>query len=129
MIYVYIFPKNEFDRNIADNDLIKAFLNRNGVVKQTLDEFINNLNDDFINLDTHWVRIIDDEKDYYSISRLHKDDLEHLGFNVRKVTESNLLTIASKLGDDYCDSLFWNSLDIIATGIGIPKRKNNKKGY
>jgi hypothetical protein len=33
-----------------------------------------------------------------------------------------MMDLAGKLADDYCDQLFWSSLDILAESLGIPKR-------
>ena len=119
---MYVYPVEEFDRTITDDSLIKAYLNREGVERYTLEEFTEALNDDVINTDTHWVKMIDDDRDYYPISSLHIDDLIFQGFDVSKVTESNMMTIANKLSDDYCEQLFWGSLNIIAEAIGIPRK-------
>ena len=121
MIYTFVYSVADFDRNITDNELKEAYFNGKEVKKYTLDDFFNNLNDDLINLNAHWVRMIDDDKDFYSISSLHLGDLEKLGFNVSKVTENDMITLADKLSDDYCEQLFWSSLDIIADATGIPR--------
>jgi len=122
MIYTYVYPVEGFDRTIADDSLLKAYLNREGVERYTLEKFAEALNDDVINLVTHWVRMIDDDRDYYPISSLHIDDLIFQGFDVSKVTESNMKRLADKLSDDYCEQLFWGSLNIIADGMGIPRK-------
>ena len=119
MIYVYVFPKKEFDRNIADNDLISAFFQEQNVEKYTLEEFINKTNDKTINLDTRWIKTIDDNAGYYPVTSLHIDDLESSGFDVSNVTETDMLTLADKLCDSYLDWYFWESLGNIADYIGI----------
>jgi len=122
MIYMYVYSVEAFERNITDNEIQEAYFNGKDVQRYSFDEFFDNLNDDLINLDTHWVRTIDDDKNYYPISSLHLDDLEHLGFDVSKVTEGDMITLANKLSDDYCEQLFWNSLEILAEAIGIPRK-------
>jgi len=47
--------------------------------------------------------------------------------NVKRLTESDMKKIASKLADDYCDQLFWNSLEIIAEQIINNKKKKKKE--
>jgi len=121
MIYIYVFPVEEYDRNIADERLNTAYLDREGVERYTLADFINALNDDDINLNTHWVRTIDDNEGYYPIKYLHAEDLETSGFDVSKVTESDMLRLADKLTGDYLDVSFWESLKIHAAHIGIPR--------
>ena len=125
MINTYVYSVAEFDRNITDNELKEAYSDNKEVKKYTLNDFFDNLNDDLINTDTHWVRMIDDDKNYYPISSLHIDDLEHLGFDISKVTDNDMITLANKLSDDYCEQLFWNSLKIFADLIGIPRTNNS----
>ena len=126
MICIYVYPVDGFDLNIANNSLIKAKVNEQSVKRYSLNEFIEALNDDAINLDNHWVRVIDDNEGYYPISSLHVDDLAASGFDVSKITEDDMITLAGKLSDDYCDQLYWNSLVIIADAIGIPRKKRGK---
>lgn len=59
----------------------------------------------------------------FNITSVSREDLEHIGFNTTKVNEATMKELASKLADDYCEQLFWNSLPIIAEHLGIPKRK------
>jgi len=125
MINTYVYPVSDYDRNITDNELFEAYISNKEVIQYSLDEFLNNLNNDIIDLDNNWVRMIDDDKGYYPISYLHLDDLENLGFDVSKVTDNDMITLANKLSDDYCEQLFWNSLKIFADLIGIPRTNNS----
>jgi hypothetical protein len=50
-------------------------------------------------------------------------DLEHLGFDTTGVDDGMMLDIAGELSDDYCDQLFWSSLEVLADDLGIPKRE------
>ena len=59
----------------------------------------------------------------YIISELSKEDLEERGFDTSNISEETMKKLASKLGDDYCENLFWTSLDIIAESMNIPKKK------
>lgn len=122
MIYVYVYPVTGFSRNIADDRLKNAFLKKEGVERYTLERFIEALNDDFINTDTHWIRKVEDREGCYPVSSMHISDLEESGFDVSKVSESDLLTLADKLNDDYRDLTYWISLSNIAENHGIPKR-------
>ena len=63
----------------------------------------------------------------FSISRLSREDLEQLGFDTSDVDDKTMQRIADKLGEDYCEQLFWISLEIIAEeGFNIPKRDLSK---
>jgi hypothetical protein len=128
MIYIYVFPVEGFDRNIADDKLLKAYHAGKGAERYTLEEFINALNDENINIDAHWVRMIDDNAGCHPIAFLHADDLQDSGFDVSKVTESDMLRLADKLNGDYLDWTYWESLRIVADNMGIPRMKKvNKK--
>jgi len=127
MIYMYVFPVDRFDRTITDDSLIKAYLNREGVERYSLKEFTEALNDDVINPDIHWVRMIDDNKDFYPISSLHIDDLKDAGFDVRKVTEDDMSTIAERLSEAFLELTFWQFLPEIADDLEIPRLKKRKK--
>lgn len=62
----------------------------------------------------------------FCISRLSREDLQELGFITDDIDDKTMQRIADKLGDDYCEQLFWTSLEIIAEeGFGIPR----KEGY
>lgn len=59
---------------------------------------------------------------YFPISSVCRDDLERKGFDVSDVTDSQMKELAAKLGDDYCEQLFWTSVEIIAEDrLGIPR--------
>jgi hypothetical protein len=121
MIYVFVYPVEGFDRNIADDRLKEACLNETGVERYTLEAFINALNDDVLNLDTHWARVIEDNHGRYPVSFLNIDDLESSGFDVSEVTESDLYSLVNKLNKDYREWHYWQSLKIIADHLGIPR--------
>lgn len=61
-------------------------------------------------------------KESFCISRLSREDLEEKGFDTSDVDDKTMEKLASKLGDDYCEQLFWISLEIIAESMGIPKK-------
>lgn len=58
----------------------------------------------------------------FHISSLSREDLEENGFDTSDVDDETMQRLADKLGDDYCEQLFWVSLDIIAESMGIPKK-------
>jgi len=63
-----------------------------------------------------------EEIPYFIITRVSRDDLEHLKFDISNVSDEKMQKLASKLGDDYCDQLFWTSLGIMAENcLDIPK--------
>lgn len=65
-----------------------------------------------------------DYKDSFKISSLSREDLENIGFDTSNVSDDTMERLAEKLGDDYCEQLFWTSLEIIAEDyFNIPKTK------
>ena len=121
MIYVYVYPVEDYDRHITDNELMKAFLERKGVVRYTLENFMDAINDDAINIVTHWVKVIDNHKYGYPISYLHPDDLKELGFDAGNVSENDMSEIAERLDEAYRELSYWISLKAIVEDLGIPK--------
>ena len=69
----------------------------------------------------------------FPITSVCRADLECIGFDTRGVDDAILRDLAGKLADDYCEQLFWLSLEIIAEYLKIPKipnfKKSNDVGY
>lgn len=65
-------------------------------------------------------------RDSFEITSVSREDLEALGYNASKVSDEKMEYLAKKLADDYCEQLFWTSLDIIADYMEIPKRRKKK---
>ena len=125
MIYVYVYPVEDFDRHITDNELIETFMKRKGVVRYPLKDFMDAINDDAININTHWVKMIDNHKHGYPISYLHPDDLKELGFDAGNVSENDMSEIAERLDETYRELLYWISLKAVVEDLGIPKIKKS----
>ena len=123
MTLVYVFSSDRYDRNVADSKLKKGYVNGRDVERYSLPDFIEALNDENINIDINWVRMIDDNEGCYPISSVHKDDLKDAGFNTKNVSDSDMKYLADKMSDDYCEYLFWESLKTNADYIGIPRQK------
>ncbi len=64
---------------------------------------------------------------YFPVTHTCREDLEGIGFDTSKVDDDTMTRLASKLGDDYCEQLYWSSLPIIAEYLKIPKHKKNGK--
>jgi hypothetical protein len=122
MKYIYVFPVEKFRKDADDKTIIRAWKNGNAE-RYTVERFTELINGDAFDDTHHWVRAIDDNEDFFEISRLHRDDLEGIGYNTNRIDDSEMKKLASKLGDDYCEQLFWNSLPILADALGIPKRR------
>lgn len=62
------------------------------------------------------------ELPHFKITSIHRDDLESRGFDVSNVTDEDMSRLARKMADDYCEQLFWESMEIIAgEGLDLPK--------
>jgi hypothetical protein len=57
----------------------------------------------------------------FPITSVCRADLESIGFDTTTVDDATMRTLAEKLADDYCDQLFWSSLEIIAEHLEIPQ--------
>ena len=128
MTHVYLFPLEGFDRYIADMELKEAYLNKKGVERYTLTDFIESLNNGHINLNLNRVRLIDGNDGGYPISSLYIADLKQAGFDTEKVSASDLLTLADRLKNYYLEWMYWESLEMIADGIGIPRQEETEEG-
>ncbi len=62
----------------------------------------------------------------FTVTSVCKEDLLHLldegklkipKWRIKKLNEATMKRIASKLSDDYCEQLFWSSLEIIADKV------------
>lgn len=64
------------------------------------------------------------KKDSFPITSVSREDLEALGYDTENISDDTMESLASKLADDYCEQLFWTSLDIIASErFNIPKKE------
>jgi hypothetical protein len=60
----------------------------------------------------------------FPITSVCREDLESKGYNTKKVSNSDMESLANRMADDYCDQLFWESMDIIAgEALNFPKKK------
>jgi len=118
MKYIYVYPSEKFERNV-DNETILHAWKEGEAERYTPELFVELINDDDFCDIANWVRVIEHDEGYFEISSLHRDDLKSIGYDTSQVDDSVMKTLASKLGDDYCEQLFWNSLPIIADGLGL----------
>jgi hypothetical protein len=62
----------------------------------------------------------------FPITTVCREDLESIGFDTASVDDATMKELAGKLADDYCDQLFWSSLEILAENLNIPKRPSSR---
>lgn len=60
---------------------------------------------------------------FFPITSVCRDDLLARGFDTDRVTDEQMQELARRMANDYCEQLFWDSMEIIAELMGIPKRK------
>ena len=58
---------------------------------------------------------------YFTISALSREDLEKRGFDTSHVDDKTMEKLAEKLGEHYCENLFWDDLEATAGTMGIPR--------
>lgn len=68
------------------------------------------------------LEIDDDPIEEFPISTLSREDLRDKGYVVENITNSQMRELARRLGDDYCEQLFWDSLITIADIMGLPRK-------
>lgn len=61
-------------------------------------------------------------KEDFQITRVSRDDLEGLDYEISKVDDDAMEQSASKMTDAYCETSFSIDLPIIADHLGIPKK-------
>lgn len=64
------------------------------------------------------------KQESFPITSVSREDLESKGFDTTEVSDLQMERLASKMADDYCEQLFWSSMDIIAESLGFPKIEN-----
>lgn len=104
-----------FYQDLTDEEFI-AEAELQGSVYGSLEAFQQAYNQAELSTSNQVIRIIED-KQSFSISSLSRDDLKLIVPNdkIRDAIPNHFMErIASKLGDDYCEQLFWSSLKIIA---------------
>ena len=66
-------------------------------------------------------------KESFIVAEVSRKDLEELGYNTSEVSDETMEKLAGKLGDNYCEQLFWTSLNITAEYMDIPKKEFNEE--
>lgn len=63
-------------------------------------------------------------KESFVITSVSREDLKALGYDTSEVSDEKMEYLAKKMANDYCEQLFWTSLDILAECLEIPKEEN-----
>lgn len=59
--------------------------------------------------------------DFFPTTSVSREDLQACGFDTRSVTDAQMCRLAQKMANDYCEQLFWSSMEIIAEGLEFPR--------
>ena len=70
------------------------------------------------NIATH----LESEKDSFEITSVSRDDLDSVGFDSALITDAQMEYLADKMASDYCEQLFWTSIEIIAEDLELPTK-------
>ena len=54
---------------------------------------------------------------YFVITSVHRNDWARTGFDVKKISNNDMDKLAEKIANDYCNQLFWESMETIAFEI------------
>ena len=95
----------------------------NGTYKEEYQEIFNRHYDYFFEAITNKM-----DTTYFPIARTCREDLEGIGFDVSNVDDSTMEQLASKLGNDYVEQLYWIALPIIAKHLEIPLKEEENEG-
>lgn len=77
----------------------------------------------FVNID-ETIEVEDDEAGYFPITSIHREDIvEKFGSAAYNITNEQMEEIAEKMADDYCEQLFWDSMEIIVEHVAGLKPK------
>lgn len=72
--------------------------------------------------ETNFLSRLTGELPYFQVTAVSREDLERRGFDITDVDDEDMRQLARKMESDYCEQLFWISLDILALqGLDIPK--------
>lgn len=63
-------------------------------------------------------------KESFVITCVSREDLKVLGYDTSEVSDEKMEYLAKKMANDYCEQLFWTSLDILAEYLDIPKKQS-----
>lgn len=64
-----------------------------------------------------------EKKDYFVVTRIHREDLEAAGFDTSNVTDEMMEEIASDMHNAHMSEIFWESLRIAAECLNIPEKE------
>lgn len=63
------------------------------------------------------------QKDFFVVTRIHREDLEAAGFDASNVTDEMMEEIASDMHNAHMNDIFWESLSTAAESLNIPKKE------
>lgn len=117
---------DEARTNMSITDDNEVYENSNAdtlVYKEEFQDIFNRWYDYYFEMITNKM-----DTTYFEITSISREDLEHAGYDTSDVDDDTMRKLASKMGDDYCEQLFWVQLPIIADYLGIPlKQKENEE--
>lgn len=61
---------------------------------------------------------------YFVVTRIHRDDLNSIGFDGDNVSNEDMEKIASRMDCNYLNQTYWEDMAIIADAMGIPRKED-----
>ena len=73
--------------------------------------------------ETNFLWILNSRKEFFDITSVSRDDLESVGFDTNSITDEQMIRLSDKMADDYCEQLFWESMETIADILEFPRKE------
>jgi hypothetical protein len=77
-------------------------------------EYFKNIGDSRSEREEYFFQQLSEELNYFLIASVHRDDLASKWFDTANVTDADMQILADKMGDEYCEQLYGDSLYVIA---------------
>lgn len=74
--------------------------------------------------ESYFLETLNGRKEFFGITSVSRDDLESVGFDADKIADEQMERLADKMSDDYCEQLFWESMETIADILEFPRKKD-----
>ena len=67
------------------------------------------------------VQVRNNNDGFFTVTRVHRDDLKSRGFKVDNVSDEDMCTLARRMENAYLENEYWDDLEIVADAMGIPR--------
>ena len=119
------------DKHAAQQELDRCFhelCDKYGVEELGVNDYQNpddfNIEDaDICSYEAYgWITETELQSDDYPVVTVCRDDLEDKGYDTENITDDQMESLASKMGNAYLDDGFFIDLEICADALNLPKK-------